>query len=134
MKNIPLPKGELRFSFSRSSGPGGQKVNKSNTKVTLKWNVAFTSSITESQRQLLAKKLNNRINDEGDLVIQSDRFRNRTRNREDCLEKLYEMIQKALKKPKKRLSTKPTRSSIENRLKSKKEHANKKRDRRKVDY
>jgi len=117
---------ELSFTFSRSSGPGGQNVNKVNTKVTLRFSIADSHLLDEEQKVLLINKLENRINKDGDIVIISQSTRSQLQNREEAIQKFYDLLNEALKKKKKRKPTKPTRLSKEKRLKDKKIQSEKK--------
>ena len=117
---------ELQFTFSRSSGPGGQNVNKVNTKVTLRFSIVDSHLLDEEQKVLLINKLENRINKDGDLVIISQSTRSQLQNREETIQKFYDLLNEALRKKKKRKPTKPTRSSKEKRLKDKKIQSEKK--------
>ena len=110
---------ELRFSFSRSSGAGGQNVNKVNSKSTLRWDVARSPSLPEDVRARFLERYKRRITARGDLVLTSQRFRDRGRNVADCLEKLRSMLAAVARPPRTRKATKPTRSSVERRLSSK---------------
>ncbi|RLA61287.1 MAG: aminoacyl-tRNA hydrolase [Epsilonproteobacteria bacterium] len=118
MTALKLPTGEFTFSYSKSSGPGGQKVNKTNTKVTLRWNIVASEFLRAGVKERFLKKY--RVLEDGNLVIVSQRFRSQERNISDCLEKLSEMIESVRVAPKKRRPTKPTRGSVEKRLKAKK--------------
>ena len=120
---------EISFSYVRSSGPGGQNVNKVNSKTLLRWNVAESFALSPAQRSTLLEKLSSRLTAAGDLIIVSDRFRDQTRNREDCLEKLAQILSASLQKREKRVRTKPTRASKERRIQGKKLHAKTKKDR-----
>ena len=127
---IKVPLSELTFSYARSSGPGGQHVNKVNTKVTMHWSVRDTESIPVDLRDRFCARYRRRINKEGQFVLRSQRFRDRGRNVEDCLEKLRQMILEVSKPTRPRKKTKPSRSSKERRLKSKRLKSNKKQLRR----
>jgi ribosome-associated protein len=124
----PIPESELEFSFVRSSGPGGQNVNKVNSKAVLRWSVSGSQALTEEQRSLLLQKLPVTVS--GDLVITSDRHRDQPANKEACQHRLRELIENALKKPKARRKTQPSRSSRLKRKESKKRHSDKKAARR----
>ena len=87
-ENLRIPLKELQFDFVRSQGPGGQNVNKVNTKAVLRWPVATAASIPEDVRSRFLKRFHRRISGEGDLVISSQRFRDRGRNIADCIAKL----------------------------------------------
>ena len=84
---VRIPFSELELSYARSSGPGGQNVNKVNSKAVLRWSVLKSPSLREDLRQRLLKRLSSRLTVEGEIVLSSDRFRDQTRNRDDCLEK-----------------------------------------------
>jgi ribosome-associated protein len=121
---LRIPLSELEWSYARSSGPGGQNVNKVNSKAVLRWNLALSPSVPEPLRARLAAKLE--LNAEGEIVVASDRFRDQPRNREDCLEKLRALLGSAAHVPKARRSTKPTRGSQKRKLESKLRHGAKK--------
>src|SRR4051812_8949583 len=87
---IAIPRREIQFSFVRSSGPGGQNVNKVASKAVLRWSVATSPSIPDHLRPRLIERLGRRINDRGELVLASQRYRDQSKNIEDCLEKLCE--------------------------------------------
>ncbi|MBK7627700.1 MAG: aminoacyl-tRNA hydrolase [Bacteroidales bacterium] len=111
---------EFIFSASRSSGPGGQNVNKVSSKVELRFNLLQSSSFTENEKELLFRKLKNKINKEGELLIVSQSERSQILNKEAATEKFYLMISKALTIPKYRRATRPTFSSKLKRLEEKK--------------
>lgn len=122
---------ELRFKFNRSSGPGGQNVNKLNTRAELQYNFAQSAVLSALQRQRIAEKLSARLNSEGLLIVHSERFRTQGRNREDCLDKLSALLAEAIKPPPpKRRKTKPGRAARARRLDGKKRHSEKKKSRR----
>src|SRR3954453_16010917 len=89
---IAIPRREIQFSFVRSSGPGGQNVNKVASKAVLRWEVATSPSIPEHLRARLIGYLGRRINDRGELVLTSQRYRDQSKNIEDCLEKLCGLV------------------------------------------
>jgi len=119
---------ELDFSFVRSSGPGGQNVNKVNSKALLRWNVRTSESISEEVRQRLISKL--KLTAEGELLLASDEYRDQPRNREACLEKFRSLLAQALAIPKKRKKTKMSRSRVLKNQESKKRHSEKKKMRK----
>ena len=118
-RRIRIPLREFHFQFARSSGAGGQNVNKVNTKATLRWDVEDSESLPEDLRERFCAKYRRRISREGELVLSSQRFRDQGRNVADCLEKLRGMLEEVARPVKKRKATKPTRSSKERRLKEK---------------
>lgn len=133
--NLPkfqVPYAELEFSFVRSSGPGGQNVNKVNSKAVLRWNLARATCFSIDQHLRVMTKLASRLTSEGDLIVMSDRFRDQKQNKDDCVEKLSELIAQALAVPKARRKTKPTKGSKRRKLESKNRDGEKKRLRGKV--
>ncbi|MBS1958252.1 MAG: aminoacyl-tRNA hydrolase [Bdellovibrionales bacterium] len=127
---MKIPEHELEFTYARSSGPGGQNVNKVNSKAILRWNVMTTRSLRDDVKARFIERFGARLNDFGEIVIQSDRHRDQPQNRDDCIEKLQEMIALVLHPPKKRKKSKPTRSSQKRRRESKRLHSEKKASRR----
>lgn len=119
-------KSELKFRTSRSSGPGGQSVNKVSTKVELLFDVWNSNVLTIEQKEIISIKLKNRINSEGILQISSDETRSQLKNKEIVVERFYGLLEEALKPVKKRKPTKPSKSSKEKRLKTKKIKSDKK--------
>jgi ribosome-associated protein len=111
---------ELFYSTSRSSGPGGQNVNKVNTKVELRFSVKFSSLLTDLEKVLIFNKLKNRITNDGELVIVSQSERTQLMNKKAATEKFFEVISKALTIQKKRRSTRATLASKLKRLERKK--------------
>jgi ribosome-associated protein len=118
---IRIPAHELEFHYARSSGPGGQNVNKVNSKCVMHWNVHATRALPEGMRARLLSAFANRISGEGFLVLSSDRFRDQQRNFDDCLAKLREMLLSVLHPPRPRKPTRPTRGS-KRRLRESKSH------------
>ena len=110
---------EIEFSFVRSSGPGGQNVNKVNSKAELRWCVVRSQALPPPVLARFCEKYAGRITSNGEIIITSDQFRDQARNKADCVEKLSQLIRAVLHPPKKRLKTKPTRSSREKRHTSK---------------
>lgn len=124
-----IPGGELQESASRASGPGGQHVNKTSTRVTLRWNLEQSLAPTEVQRARLRIRLGAQLSQAGDLVVHADRSRSRVRNREKARARLAELVSEALARQRPRRPTKPTRGSVERGLASKRRRASVKRSR-----
>jgi ribosome-associated protein len=131
---LQIPLDEFDLSFARSSGPGGQNVNKVNSKAVLYWTVGNSPSIPEGVRQRFLARYGKRLTTEGVLVISSDEFRDQKRNIDSCLEKVAAMLREVLTPPKPRKKTKPSRGSVERRLSGKKSQSDKKKGRGRVDY
>lgn len=110
---------ELIFASSRSGGPGGQNVNKVNTKVELRFNLALTSLLSESEKELIFKILRNKINSEYELILVSQSERTQLMNKKVVTEKFYELVSKALTIQKKRKPSRPTLTSKLKRLEGK---------------
>lgn len=121
---------ELTFTTSRSSGPGGQHVNKLETRVTLRFNPAASQVIPDDEKAILLKKWQSKLTKEGDFLIHSEKHRTQLRNREDVLEKFKKAIVKAFTKPKPRKPTKPGKAAIRKRLEGKKKLSEKKNRRK----
>lgn len=122
---------ELTFSASRSGGPGGQNVNKVNTKVTLKFDVAHSEILSENQKDLIYKKLDSRITKEGILVLTAQDKRSQLENKEAVILKLENLLAKAFARRKVRKPSKPSMSAIQNRITEKKQKSEKKKWRQK---
>jgi ribosome-associated protein len=118
-ERISLAENEISFSFIRSSGPGGQNVNKVATAVQLRFDVVESPSLPERVKTRLAKLAGRRLTGEGVIVIEARRFRTRERNRTDAQERLVALIRKAAKAEKKRRPTRPTKAAKESRLEDK---------------
>lgn len=127
MKNFTT---ELTYKTSRSSGAGGQNVNKVETSVTVMWKVEESQFFNEEEKKLIQSKLKNRINQEGTLQLTVSESRTQLKNKKAATEKILEIVNKSLIKPKPRKATKPSRSKIEKRIKQKKEHSEKKENRK----
>jgi ribosome-associated protein len=124
----------IQVSFSRSSGPGGQNVNKRDTKVTAKINITHIDDLSDGEMEMLKSNLSHRLNRKGELVIKVQDSRSQATNREIAIERASSLLRKALSKKKKRRPTKPTRLSEERRITQKKLLGRKKHLRRKIDY
>lgn len=122
-----VPDEEIHFSYARSSGKGGQNVNKVNSKAVLTWRFVENRSLPEDVRDRFRVRYQARLTNAGEIVLQSDRFRDQPRNISDCLEKLRQMIMDVAVPPKKRKKTKPTFGSKQRRLESKKRDSVKKK-------
>ena len=120
---------ELSFQASRSGGAGGQNVNKVASKVELRFHVANSALLTDEEKALVQEKLASRINSEGYLQVVCQVERSQLQNKELCIERFYELLRQALTKQKKRKATKPTRSSVKQRLESKRRQSEKKSNR-----
>jgi ribosome-associated protein len=131
--NIPDLTAEFQFLTSRSSGPGGQNVNKVNSKVELRFDVQNSTLLSEDQKNILLVKLATKITSEGILSVVSQRDRSQLANKEDAIEKLYLLITKALKPVKPRKNTRPTKGSVERRLTTKRIKAEIKQNRQKLE-
>jgi len=131
-ERILLGERELIFSFIRSSGPGGQNVNKVSTAVQLRFDVAGSPSLPERVRTRLAKLAGRRLTGEGVLVIEARRYRTREKNRRDAVERLTALIRKAAKTEKKRRPTRPTKAAKKARMEEKQKRSRIKDLRKKV--
>ena len=128
-RSINLPESELVVRFLRADGPGGQHVNRTESAVELRFDVAQSPSLPEDVRARLLARRDRRMTDDGVLVIQARRFRDQSRNREDARERLVEIVRGALAAPKKRIATKPSRASQQRRLESKQQRGKLKQNR-----
>lgn len=132
---IIIPEHELEISTSRSGGAGGQHVNKTETRVTIRWNIKQTHALDEQQKQRAFQNLAHKLTAEGDLIIHNSSSRSQQQNKENALNQLAQEMRKALYVPKKRMKTKVSRSTKEARLQTKKRHSDVKKMRRKsFDY
>jgi len=131
---IAIPDDEFDISFARSSGPGGQNVNKTNSKAVLHWDVTNSPSLPWDVKARFLKSFASRLTTDGLIVIASDESRAQEANVKGCLDKLKAMILAVATPPKIRRPTKPTRSSQRARVENKKARSNTKKTRQKVDY
>lgn len=125
---------ELQFKAVRSSGAGGQHVNKVSTKIELVFNLLNSKSLNDSEKEKITLKLKNRLTKENILLLQCDESRSQFRNKELAIKRFLKLLENALKEPKKRKATKPSKSAIEKRLKGKKKSAEKKANRSKPEW
>lgn len=129
---LTIPESELQVSTARSSGPGGQNVNKVNSKVVLRWNPGQCMSLDPAWCRRFVARHGNRINREGEIVLHSDRYRDQGRNLGDVRQKLVAMLLECQSPPKIRKATRPTKGSQRRRLEEKRQHAQKKEGRRRL--
>ncbi|WP_435314309.1 alternative ribosome rescue aminoacyl-tRNA hydrolase ArfB [Cellulophaga fucicola] len=122
---------ELQFKAVRSSGAGGQHVNKVSTKIELTYDLQNSTAVTDKEKERLLLKLSNRLTKENVLLLQCDDSRSQHKNKDLAIKRFLELIKSALVVPKKRKKTKPSRSAIEKRLNTKKKSALKKANRKK---
>lgn len=129
-ESISIPLSEFRFSYVRSSGPGGQNVNKVNSQVQLTWNLQDCNSLPEDVLNRLREAEKGRLTTTGRLRMDCQRYRDRERNREDCLERLRIIVLKALSPPRRRKKTRVPKGAIERRLQNKQQRSGTKNSRR----
>ena len=126
---LSIPRDELDVRVSRSSGAGGQHVNKTSSRVEIFWNIIGSRVLTEEQRTRLGEKLSSRLTTDGSIRVVASDMRSQSRNRELAEKRLAELVARSLIVPKKRKATKPTKAAKEARLEAKRRHSSKKRDR-----
>ena len=120
LRGLEIPEGELEFVASRSGGPGGQNVNKVSSRVTLRFDLEHTTALSAEQLRLIRSRLASRINKDGVLQVTSQVTRSQDLNREDVVARFAELLRSALHQEKKRVNTKASRASKEQRLQEKK--------------
>lgn len=128
---IVIPYHELQISTSRAGGPGGQHVNKTETRVTIRWNVKETSALPEHLKERVLKNLASRLTVDGDLIVHNSESRSQTQNKKNALTQLVAIIRKALLVPKKRIKTKVPKKEKAKRLQEKKKRGQLKKERSK---
>jgi ribosome-associated protein len=116
---ITIPEHELEITTSRSGGAGGQHVNKTDTRITIRWNVKTTSVLSEEQKNRVLQNLQSRLTTEGELIIHNSESRSQQQNKEMALAQLVQIVRKALHVPKKRMKTRTPHAVKEARLESK---------------
>jgi ribosome-associated protein len=129
-RSLVIPPDEVRFTFATSGGPGGQHANKTATRAELSWNVEGSRALGPRQRERILSRLGNRIDSSGNLRIVSDRYRSQMRNRQDATERFTRLLAGALRTPRSRVATAPTKASKERRLQAKRKRSETKRARR----
>ena len=129
-RSLVIPPDELRFTFMPSGGPGGQHANKTSTRVELTWDVTGSRALGPRQRDRILARLGTRIDSSGTLRLTSDRYRSQLRNREDVVERFAKLVAGALRTPRSRVPTGPTKAAREKRLRAKRHRSRLKRDRR----
>jgi ribosome-associated protein len=128
---IEIPENEIELSAARSGGPGGQSVNKTSSKIVLKWSVKDSVVLSEDEKNLLRQKLSSRINSDDMLVVHAQESRSQNQNRQTSLSRLNDLINSALDVPEERKPTRLPRHKKEKRLEIKKQHSQKKALRKK---
>jgi ribosome-associated protein len=128
---LTISEQEIRITAARSSGPGGQNVNKVNSKVTLRWSPSRCDALDAAWRRRFEARYGGRINREGELVLHSEQYRDQTRNRADVRQKLVEMLLGCQSAPRPRIATRPSRASQRRRLDQKSRQSQKKQSRQK---
>ncbi len=129
--HIQILESELKETFIRSSGPGGQNVNKVSSAVQLRFDVENSDSLTAEVKARLKRLAGSRLTNEGEIMIEAKRYRDQEKNRDDARERLAALIRRALVKPTKRKHTKPSRSAVQKRLDEKKKRGERKKMRQK---
>lgn len=128
--NYNILDSELEYSFVKSSGPGGQNVNKLNTKAVLKWDIRNSKSLPFFVLNKLKLTLGNQISKSGHLILSSEKTRNQEKNKQDVELKLIGLINNAFKRPKKRIPTRPGKNAVDRRIQGKKANSQNKKNRK----
>jgi len=133
-ESVAIPRSELDVRVSRSSGAGGQHVNKTSSRVEIFWNIPSSRAVSGDERSRLMDKLASKLTTEGSVRVVASDMRSQSRNRELAEERLAELVRRALVIPRKRRATRPTKASKEARLEEKKRQSRKKLDRQKKSF
>jgi len=130
---LVIPLGEIRFHFSRNSGPGGQNVNRRETRVELLFDLLGSPSLSDEQRQRLHQRLAGYLDGDGILHVVAGSHRKQLRNREEALQRFVQLLRRGLTKPRRRVPTAPSAPSVRRRLESKRRHSTVKQRRRSIE-
>lgn len=122
-QRLAIPTSELTFRATRSGGPGGQHANTSATRIELTWNPRTSPSLSDRRRELILSRLASRLDSEGTLRLVADSHRSQHQNRKEAVERFADLVGEALRPPKTRKKTRPTRASKERRLEAKKKRS-----------
>ena len=133
-KNIEIKESELRYDFVRSSGPGGQNVNKVSTAVQLRFDISSSTSIPEAIKEKLKFNSGRKVTKDGILIIEAKRFRTQEKNRQDAIARFIELVDRSSRKIKRRIKTNPTAGSNQKRIEVKKKMSEKKKMRKYPEY
>ena len=128
--SLEIPFDEFEFTYARSGGPGGQNVNKVNSKAILRWQICTSPSLPADVRERFLTKYASRLTSEGELILTSQKYRDQARNVEDCLEKLRKMLTTAAERPTVRKETKISRATKQRRAEAKRQASERKQQRR----
>jgi len=131
---IMIPGHEIEITASRAGGPGGQHVNKADTRITVRWNARTTIALTKEQKVRVLQNLQDRLTGDGDLIIYDSSSRSQNQNKENALMRLVQVVRKALHVPKKRIKTRVSKAVKESRLRAKKHRGEIKKIRRDKKY
>ena len=126
---ISIDEKEIHFNYIRSSGPGGQNINKVSTAVQLRYNIKKSTVLSDEVKLRMVARGGKRISEDGELIIEAKRYRSQSKNREDALKRFVELVQLASRKPKDRKKTKPSKAASESRISEKKKQGALKKNR-----